>query len=213
MLLLHGALGTASQFDGLRERLVAPGGVNTLDFLGHGAASLPDGPLTTEALVEQVVTFVEARALRGTPCFGYSMGGYVALLIAATRPGILGRVTTLATKVAWSPEIASREAAQLDPEAIGARLPRFAATLDARHTGAGWRALCTALAGLLRRLGDAPLLDHDVLSRITIPVKLMVGDRDTMVTIEETVTAWRAVPGANLAVLPGVQHPLERVPS
>ena len=212
MRLLHGALGAAEQFDLLVSRHGAGGKVHRFDFHGHGDATLPAGPLTIESLTSQLVDFVELRGLRGVPCFGYSMGGYVALVAAAGYPGLLGSVTTLATKLAWTPETAAREVAQLDPDRMAAKVPTFAATLEWRHRGAGWRELCAALAGMLRDLGDHPPVDATLLASTTIPVKLMVGDRDATVSIEETVAAFRALPNGQLAVLPGIAHPLERVP-
>jgi pimeloyl-ACP methyl ester carboxylesterase len=141
------------------------------------------------------------------------MGGYVALFVAATRPGLLGPVTTLATKLAWTPESAGKEATQLDPDAIRLKVPRFAALLESRHGSAGWQPLCVATAGMMRDLGAHPVLDAAALGRISTPVKLMVGDRDPIVSIEETVAAYRALDQGQLAVLPGLGHPFERVPT
>jgi pimeloyl-ACP methyl ester carboxylesterase len=170
MLLLHGALGAASQFEPLRNALPDTLSVHAPDFMGHGSRALPGSPFSILRLVDQVVELIESQGLQGTPCFGYSMGGYVALVIAATRPGLLGQVTTLATRFAWSPDVTAREMAQLDPDVIAAKVPRFATTLEARHVAAGWRQLCAATARLLQELGDAPLLNDAVFSRITIPV-------------------------------------------
>jgi pimeloyl-ACP methyl ester carboxylesterase len=212
MILLHGALGAAAQFAELSSRFEA-GSAHTFDFAGHGADAPPNGPLTVERLAAQLEEYVEARALRGSPCFGYSMGGYVALVVAATSPGLLGPVTTFATKLAWTPEAAGKESAQLDPETIHAKVPKFAALLESRHGSSGWRPLCVSTAALMRDLGAHPLLDATALARISTPVKLMVGDRDPVVTIDETVAAYRALANGQLAVLPGLGHPLERVPT
>ena len=38
-----------------------------------------------------------------------------------------------------------------------------------------------------------------------------MGDRDTMVSIEETLDAYRALPAGELEVLPATPHPMERV--
>lgn len=39
----------------------------------------------------------------------------------------------------------------------------------------------------------------------------MLGDRDKMVTLDETVNAYKAIPGAALSVFPETPHPLEKV--
>jgi pimeloyl-ACP methyl ester carboxylesterase len=38
-----------------------------------------------------------------------------------------------------------------------------------------------------------------------------VGDRDKMVTIEETLAAYRRLPNGRFIVLPDTPHPLEKV--
>ena len=37
------------------------------------------------------------------------------------------------------------------------------------------------------------------------------GDRDTMVTLEETVRAYQALPNGQLFVMPDTPHPLEKI--
>src|SRR5512134_553147 len=111
MILLHGALGAAGQFAAFASHFPS-GSTHTFDFVGHGADAPPDGPLTIPRLAAQLESYVEAHSLHGSACFGYSMGGYVALLLTATRPGLLGPVTTFATKFDWTAESAAREALQ-----------------------------------------------------------------------------------------------------
>lgn len=211
MLVLHGALGSATQFT---ELVAAVGsGARAFDFRGHGGHPLPPGePLTIELLAEQLADEILGRAAPGVPVFGYSMGGYVALHLAATRPGLIGSITTLATKLAWTPGTAAHEATQLDPALLEAKVPRYVAALAARHTGTGWRPLLEATAAMLHRLGEKPLVTAATLARVDIPVTLMVGDRDALVSVEETLDAYRMLPQGRLAVLPGVPHPWERVP-
>lgn len=212
MILLHGALGAAEQFAALSSHFPS-GMAHTFDFIGHGALAPPSEPLTVQRLAAQLEEFVEANGLQGSPCFGYSMGGYVALLVASTRPGLLGPITTFATKFDWTPESAAELTMQLDPDTIRRKAPAFAALLEARHGSAGWEPLVESTAALMRELGAHPVLDDAALGRISSPLKLMVGDRDSVASIEETVRAYRALPTGQLAVLPGVGHPLERVPA
>ena len=47
--------------------------------------------------------------------------------------------------------------------------------------------------------------------QITIPVLLSVGDKDVMVSIEETVNAYRKMGSAQLYVMPNTRHPIEKV--
>jgi pimeloyl-ACP methyl ester carboxylesterase len=140
------------------------------------------------------------------------MGGYVALLLATTAPERVAAVATLGTKFHWDPGVAAREAGRLDPTAIRAKVPRFAEALAARHEGAGgWEGVLARTAELLRDLGDRPALGPAELSRVAQPARVMVGDRDATVSVEETAGAFRTLPAGELAVLPRTPHPLEQV--
>jgi hypothetical protein len=39
----------------------------------------------------------------------------------------------------------------------------------------------------------------------------MLGDRDQMVSLQETLDVYKALPQAQLAVLPNTPHPIEKV--
>jgi pimeloyl-ACP methyl ester carboxylesterase len=119
-------------------------------------------------------------------------------------------VVTLATKLAWTPEVAAREASRLDAGAIRAKVPRFADALAARHAGAGgWERVLARTAAMLHALAAHPAVTPDVLARVTGPTRICVGDRDATVTLDECATAVRTLPRGELAVLPGTGHPLE----
>jgi pimeloyl-ACP methyl ester carboxylesterase len=68
-------------------------------------------------------------------------------------------------------------------------------------------------ATLMTELGGRPLVDDGLLARIHQPVRLMVGDRDALVSIDETASVARKLVQGQLAVLPGTPHPIEQVRS
>jgi pimeloyl-ACP methyl ester carboxylesterase len=210
LLLLHGALGDHTQFDALRSALDERE-TSVIDFHGHGRAARGSTPLRMHHMAEQVVEHLDRERIERADIFGYSMGGYVALLLAARYPSRVGKVMTLATRLAWSSEIAARECMQLDPVTIREKVPRFAAQLEARHVASGWEPLLADTADMLRALGDAPLLGPEEFRAIQCPVRLCVGDRDTTATVEDTRDVQRLIPDAELEVLPRTPHPLERV--
>jgi pimeloyl-ACP methyl ester carboxylesterase len=144
--------------------------------------------------------------------FGYSMGGYAALLLAHTQPARVAAVVTLGTKLDWTPATAARESGRLDPAVLQAKVPAFARTLAERHVGAGgWEAVLARTAALLTTLGAGAPLTPAALTEISCPVRILVGDRDATLPVAECVDAVRALPRGELGVLPGTPHPLEQV--
>lgn len=212
--LLHGAIGDGRQLAPLADRLT-DGGVGRpvlIELPGHGTTPLGAWRFSIEGFAQLVLTELDRRGIAQADFFGYSMGGYVALHLAVIAPARVRRVATLATKLAWTPDVAARESAMLDPATIRAKIPRFASALEQRHTALGWEAVLTHTAELLAELGARPVLTTDVLSTIEQPVRIAVGDRDTTVSVAECVDAVRALKSGQLEVHPATPHPFEKAP-
>lgn len=192
VLLLHGALGSAAQFDPLLERLQSEGHeARSLSFPGHGGRA-SEGPFSMDQFVDAVLRDTDpATPLR---IFGYSMGGYAALLLAARHADRVAGVATLGTKFDWTPETAAAESGRLDPETIQTKVPAFAEMLAKRHHPTDWADVVRNTADLLYRLGQAPDLTPDTFARIGVPVFVGRGDADNMVTEAESVAAAGAIP-------------------
>jgi len=209
ILVLHGALGSRHQFEPLMERLGPRG--SFMEFTGHGTTTDDGGPWTIPLFVEQLERQLEAAAGDPVTVFGYSMGGYVAMTLALRRPELFRNIVTLGTKLAWTPEGAGKEAGRLNADVIAEKVPAFAADLQRRHGADRWQSVLDRTAGLMRDLGTTPLLTEEGMAAMSVPVRFMLGDRDEMVGLDETVTFYKATPGAEFAVLPSTRHPIEKV--
>jgi pimeloyl-ACP methyl ester carboxylesterase len=168
-------------------------------------------PFRIEHFAENVIDYLDAHSLVAADMFGYSMGGYVALYLADIQGARVGRIATLGTKFDWSPQSAARETRMLDPEAIRAKVPAFANALEARHTAAGWKNVLERTAEMMTELGENKLLDDEQLGGVEHRVRIGIGDRDRMVSIEESLWAYRALPNGELEVMPSTPHPIEQV--
>ena len=212
LLLLHGALGSRSQLAPLAAIVAPRRVVHQVEFEGHGETPGRSRAFSVGGFVENVVASLDAAGLERVDVFGYSLGGYVALCFALAHPQRVSSITTLGTKFAWNPAFAAGEVAKLDATTIRDKVPAFASDLERRHAGAGgWESTLARTAPLLTELGARPLLGDDELGRIQNRVRIMVGDRDTTVSVEESAAAYRALPSGELMVLPRTQHPIERV--
>lgn len=212
ILVLHGALGSAAQMAPVVTALESLGRVRALEFPGHGASPGGTVPFTIEGFADWLRAALEPVAATPPIVFGYSMGGYVALSLEARRPGSFAGIATLGTRFAWSPDAATREGARLDAAVIRAKVPKFAAMLEARHARAGgWEQTLRNTASLLTALGADPPLAPPSLANVRARVMLGVGDADDTVDAAETGRFAAMIPGATHRVLPGTPHPIERV--
>lgn len=211
LILIHGALGSATQMSPLARELESDFTVLVVELPGHGKTPSV-APFSIPAFAEHVLRIIDGRGVQRAHFFGYSMGGYVALLIAANTPERVISVTTLGTKFGWTPESAAKECKRLDAGVIRGKVPAFAASLERRHREAGgWERMIGRTAELVRGLGDHPGLDEATLRRISAPVLIMVGDADTTVSADESALASRQIADAELRVLPATPHPIEQV--
>lgn len=211
VILIHGALGAIDQLAPL-ESLLSPRIIpHRLELEGHG--SRPSGtPFSTQRFAANVRELMARKGIARASIFGYSMGGYVALDLAATSPELVARVATLGTKLAWNPDAAAKETTRLHAPTIRAKVPRFADLLEQRHARAGgWELMLERTSAFMTSLGTQPVVDDAVLERIKQPVRLMVGDRDSVVSVEETRRGASALAAGELAVLPNTLHPIEQV--
>lgn len=207
LLLLHGAIGAKDQLERLKEMLMGEYNIYTLNFSGHGGNEMPEEQFTMDMFARDIISYLDGKNINKADIFGYSMGGYAAIHAALKYPGRIGKIFTLATKFEWSPEIAEREVKMLDAEKIKAKIPKFAGELALRHGEDNWIKLLEKTAEMMRELGKGEPLE---LNQLSNEVMVTVGDRDKMVSLEETIAAYRAIPNAKLLVIPGTPHPIEQ---
>ena len=209
ILLLHGALGTKRQLAFLAESL-DHATCRSLTFTGHGENELRDEGLSFELFLRDVDEALQ-KVSGPVHLFGYSMGGYVALLWAAKHPGRVASVSTLGTKLVWTTATLEKELKKLDPAMMEEKVPEFAVGLAAVHGVDRWKGLVTATADLMTRLAAQPMLTDEVLAAIECPVLLGVGDRDNTASPEDTLATSRKLKDSGVMVLPRTRHPFEEV--
>lgn len=209
LLLLHGALGYGKQFDDLRALLEKDFKVYTPDFIGHGGREVPQH-LSIHDFSLEIKNYIDNAIGGEVDIFGHSMGGYVALYMAANKMAPIGKIMTLGTKQTWNPEIAANEARMLNTEKIKEKVPAFAKTLEGIH-GSNWEVLCEKTADMLLDMGNNPPLKDEDYASIDIPVQICIGDRDRMVSLEESIAVFRKIKDARLLVMPDTQHPYDQV--
>jgi pimeloyl-ACP methyl ester carboxylesterase len=210
LLLLHGALGSKSQLEALRELLDKDYDVYSFNFSGHGGEPFNE-TFSIAQFSEELHDFIKTNNLESVSLFGYSMGGYVALYFAQFYPEKVKKIITLGTKFYWTEAISLKEVERLNPDIIEEKIPKFAEILKNRHQPNDWKLVLTKTAQMMTKMGvENPLQSADFLT-INIPTICLIGENDEMVTIEETADVYRTLPNGAFYSIPNTKHPIEQV--
>ena len=210
LLLLHGGMCTNETWAAQRPDLAAAYRLFLPERRAHGRTPDVDGPLSYQDMADDTVDFIESVVQGPAHLVGWSDGGIVALLVALARPDLVRKVVAIGANFRPAPEISAGpdmfdDMAPDSPGLAPLREMYAAVTPD----GAGhWPVVVGKLAAMF---AAQPTLTTDDLARITAPTLVLVGD-DDMMTLEHTIALYRAIPDAELSVIPRTSHavPLEK---
>jgi len=164
-----------------RHRIVAP------DQVGQGRTPDVPGPLSYTAMMQDTAALLQVLDLKHVDIVGFSDGGILALMLAVRHPELVRRLVVSGVNIA--PE-------GLNPgdleELRASQIPK-PRTIDEK------------LAHLWLTSPTETELNLGLLAQITQPVLVISGDRDA-ITLEHTLQIFRALPNAELCVLPGTDH-------
>ena len=202
----------APQIEALRAdyRIVA------VDTRGHGQSGSPPGPYSLEMLAGDVVAAAKAAGLERFHIAGVSMGGQIALWVAAHRPELVLSVTAANTAARigdaayWNARIeavrtdgmaAMRETvpARFAPGFPSAHPDWYASAVEALLSTdpEGYVGCCAALAA--SDLGG-------VLGSIGVPTLLIGGELDASTPASDMERLHAAIVGSRLRILEGAAH-------
>ncbi len=210
LILLHGALGSKAQFNELKELLADDFMVHAFNFLGHGGRPSSE-PFSMDLFADDISDFMKAYAIEESHFFGYSMGGYAALVFACHYPEKARKIMTLGTKFEWTPASAAKEVKMLNPEKIEEKVPKFAAMLKQRHEPLDWKKLLRKTANMMTNLGNGDAWKSETFKLIKKRVLITVGELDNMVTMEESRIIADNLPYGDLMMIQNFPHPIEKV--
>lgn len=211
IVLLHGALGTKNDLLPIKNLLQTKYNVFSFNFNGHGDRPLnTEKPFGIESFVDDLKLFLAENNLKSTSIFGYSMGGYIALYYAFKHAEQVEKIFTLGTKFYWNEDFSKKQAAFLNAEKLIEKVPSFAEYLASKHQHNNWKNVVHLTAQMMLDLGKNPLLNNDTISKIDTPTLISLGDKDDMVTKEESEEVVSLLPKGNFNILPETPHPIEK---
>jgi pimeloyl-ACP methyl ester carboxylesterase len=99
LILLHGGLGSGDMFGPVLPMLAGRHQVIAVDLQGHGRTADIDRPIDVRLMADDIAAFIGHLGLDRPDVAGYSLGGGVALQVAARYPGIVRRVVVVSTHI------------------------------------------------------------------------------------------------------------------
>lgn len=226
IVLIHGFTGSPASWDPIRRALDPPDSrILALTALGHGGTPGPDNVAAFDDEVDRLAARI-SEGPDGAHLVGYSMGGRLALGLLVRHPALFRSATLIGASpgLTDAAERAARSARDekwarlLDEEGLDSFVAAWEALpLFGSQTGLPRDALehqdrirrshhPAGLARSLRALGLARMPDYrPYLPQIDIPVRLVVGERDTKFRALAAEMAER-LPRATVTVVPDAGH-------
>ena len=208
LVLLHGGLCTNETWQpqtpvfAERFRVLAP------ERRGHGHTADVDGPLTYAAMTADTIGFLDQVVRGAAHLVGWSDGGIVGLMVAIERPDLVRKLVVVGTNfdAAGNAPEAEEMFAHLTPDSPGLASLRGLYELHSPDGPEHWPVVFAKFTELVL---SEPHIPVDDLARISAPTLVLVGD-DDLSSLEHTVALFRAIPTAELAVVPGASHTVLR---
>ncbi|MFZ3212625.1 MAG: alpha/beta hydrolase [Terriglobales bacterium] len=218
LVLVHGLGGGALDFTLIMPALAKQHRVYALDLLGYGASDRPNVDYSITLETNILRQFLDSQSLTRVSLAGWSMGGWIALNLAAQAPERVDRLVLLdSAGIKFTPTFDLRlfsprtmadiqELEKLLTPHPG-RIPAFVLRDFLRQLRAeDWvieRSVASMLTG--RELMDGKL------ATVTMPVLMVWGKQDVVTPLSIGEAMHRQMPQSVLAVLDGCGHlaPLE----
>lgn len=191
--------------------------------VGGSKGTTPDN---VEEMARDAVAFIEALGLSKIDLFGFSLGGFIAQVIAQTRPDLVRRIILAGTAPTGGEGISKMGAVLLDAVArAGAenKHPKqylfftqspdgqkaageFLRRLDARSQDRDQPVTNETIGAQVTAITKWGLSPATSLSDIRQPVLVVNGDADVMAPTISSVELARKLPHAQLSIFPDAGH-------
>ena len=161
--------------------------VIAMDSRDHGRSGDAAGPLTFEAMTDDLAALLDHLHTGPVLVLGWSDGGIEALLLGIRHPDKVTRIAAMA--------------ANLDPEGLAPEILKLEGPPPKTDPGHA-RTRAERVDALDR---DEPHIKPGALQAITAPTLVLAGDHD-VIADEHTLEIYHHLPNAELMIFPGATH-------
>jgi pimeloyl-ACP methyl ester carboxylesterase len=205
LILIHGALGNGKELEPIAHELSRHYATHIYEIPGHGQRKNELALFDLEKIIEDFKLFLDT--IGSSYVFGFSLGGYLALCAAQESNKNIRAVVTLGTKFDWSPAIANQEVKALDLHFLQTKAEGFYTyLLDLHQTHLPQ--LLVATAAFMKKLGEAPILSPKSVKHVRIPVRIVRGGKDKMVSAKESNSIAVNISNGRYFEIPHFIHPI-----
>jgi pimeloyl-ACP methyl ester carboxylesterase len=172
--------------------------VYTPEQRGHGRTPDVAGPTSYELMAKDTIAFIETVIGQPVHLAGCSDGAILALVVALRRPDLVRRLVLAAGvfhRDGWAPGVLDGEPPGFLERSYGELSPD-----GPGHYG-------VMVAKLAAMHASEPAFTPADLGAVTSRTLVMVADDDEVI-LEHAIEAYRSLPDAELAVVPGTSHGL-----
>jgi pimeloyl-ACP methyl ester carboxylesterase len=208
LLMMHGGFGSADSVSRLTAALATRFRVIVPERRGHGHTADVAGPITYDLMTEDTIAFMSALGIQKAHLVGYSDGGILCLLIAMRRPDLVGKIVPIAANFHHDGLSAQGQAfiKAATPEIMRMVIAEEVEGYD-KYSPDGPEHFPVVFEKLKHMFLTQPALTVEQLSAIRAPALVVAADRDLM-TIDHTMELFKAIPGAQLMIVPAATHAL-----
>ncbi len=221
VVLVHGLGMTRAMWDWQWPALTARFRVLRYDLLGHGASAKPPGPYSLTRFADQIAGLMEQLRWERAALVGFSLGGMIVRAFALAHPARAAALAILnsaharseAERDAVRKRVAIAEAGGPAATVDEALARWFTAEYGARHPEVLERVRGWILANdpavyplSYRVLAEGDLELAEAASAIACPTLVMTGAEDRGNSPDMARRLAALIPGAELAILPGLRH-------
>lgn len=214
VLLLH-SLGTNLHVWDPQAAALARAGHRVIrpDLRGHGLSEAPEGPYTMDLLARDALGLLDGLGVRRAHVCGVSIGGRIAMEMAALAPERVSSLMLCDTALEFPPPETWQQ--RMDAVARGgmaavadAVMERWVLDQSSPSSKALRRMLLrtdpVGYAGCAAALRDTR--GADVLGRVTCPATVVVGDKDVSTPPAAAQAVRDAIPGSELVTIADAAH-------
>ena len=204
LVLLHGGGDTIkTSFGHILPELARDRQIVAFEQQGYGhTADIADRPFSFEQSADDTAALLDYLHIEKADLFGFSNGGTIALQVAIRHPKVVHKLVLASAlsrregAYSWLWEAMAKARLENMPKELQE------AYLEVAPHPENLRMFHDKAARRMRDFEDIPA---EAIRGITAPALVIVGDAD-VIRPEHAVEMFRALPHAQLAVLPGTDH-------